>query len=75
MNTLFKKSGIYRETEGVHAAGLFTPEAKPVCIVEDIGRHNTLDKVIGYALLNRVNGGEAAGAAEPVDPVDGEDAP
>ena len=55
MNTLFTKARIYRDTEGVHAAGLFNPLAKPVCIVEDIGRHNTLDKVIGYALLNRID--------------------
>ena len=55
MNTLFAKARIYRDTEGVHAAGLFNPSAEPVCIAEDIGRHNTLDKVIGYALLNGVD--------------------
>ncbi len=55
MNTVFEKSAIYKETEGVHAAGLFTPEAAPICIVEDIGRHNTLDKVIGYTLLNKID--------------------
>lgn len=55
MNTLFEKAALYGETEGVHAAGLFTPEASPLCIVEDIGRHNTLDKVIGYALLNKID--------------------
>jgi FdhD protein len=55
MNTLFEKAAIYLETEGVHAAGLFTPTAHPICIAEDIGRHNTLDKVIGYALLNRID--------------------
>jgi FdhD protein len=55
MNTLFKNAGLYGETEGVHAAGLFNIEAKPLCMVEDIGRHNTLDKIIGYALLNKVD--------------------
>jgi FdhD protein len=54
MNTLFEKASLYRETEGVHAAGLFTPEDQPIFIAEDIGRHNTLDKIIGYALLNKV---------------------
>jgi FdhD protein len=58
MNTLFEKAALYRETEGVHAAGLFTPEASPLCIVEDIGRHNTLDKVIGYALLQGIDCGK-----------------
>jgi FdhD protein len=55
MNTLFEKGELYRETEGVHAAGLFTPEAKPLCIVEDIGRHNALDKLIGHALIKKIN--------------------
>ena len=55
MNTIFEKAEIYRDTEGVHAAGLFTAEAVPICIVEDIGRHNTLDKLIGYALINDID--------------------
>jgi FdhD protein len=55
MNTLYEKSRIYVETEGIHAAGLFDPEAAPICIAEDIGRHNTLDKIIGYALINKVD--------------------
>lgn len=55
MNTLFEKAVVYRETEGVHAAGLFTAGAEPVCIVEDIGRHNTIDKVTGYGLMNNID--------------------
>src|SRR4030042_1055651 len=54
MNTLFDNATLYAETEGVHAAGLFAPTADPLCIVEDIGRHNTLDKVIGYALPHKL---------------------
>jgi FdhD protein len=57
MNTLFEKAVIYRETEGVHAAGLFSADEEPACIVEDIGRHNTLDKVIGYGLINKIDFG------------------
>jgi FdhD protein len=57
MNTLFETARMYRETEGVHAAGLFTTEGSLVCIVEDIGRHNTIDKAIGYAMLNKVDCG------------------
>lgn len=55
MNQLFKNAGLYEETEGVHAAGLFTRKAEPIVMVEDIGRHNTLDKIIGYALLHKVD--------------------
>jgi FdhD protein len=55
MNTLFERAEIYRDTEGGHAAGLYKTDGTPVIIAEDIGRHNTLDKVIGYALMNRIN--------------------
>jgi FdhD protein len=55
MNTVFDKAEIYKLTEGTHAAGLFTPEAAPICIAEDIGRHNTIDKVIGHALINGID--------------------
>ncbi len=54
MNRLFEMGTLYKETEGAHAAGIFTPSAEPVCIVEDIGRHNCLDKAIGYALLQDI---------------------
>ncbi len=54
MNRIFNMGTLYKETEGAHAAGIFTPSAEPVCIVEDIGRHNCLDKAIGYALLQKI---------------------
>lgn len=54
MNRLFDMGALYKETEGAHAAGIFTSAAEPVCIVEDIGRHNCLDKAIGYALLQNI---------------------
>ncbi len=57
MNRLFESASVYRETEGVHAAGIFTAQAEPLCVMEDIGRHNCLDKVIGWALLNGVDTG------------------
>jgi FdhD protein len=49
------KSRIYAETGAIHSAGLFKPGAEAVCITEDVGRHNALDKVIGYGLLNQVD--------------------
>ena len=57
------KSKIYAETGAVHSAGLFKKGAEPICIAEDIGRHNALDKVIGYALINKVDFGNTFAAS------------
>jgi FdhD protein len=55
MNTVLEKAAIYTETGGVHAGGLFTREGGLICFAEDIGRHNTLDKLIGYTVINNIN--------------------
>jgi len=49
------KSEIFAETEAVHSAGLFVNGTETICIAEDLGRHNALDKVIGYGLLNNID--------------------
>lgn len=41
---------LFRDTGGVHAAGLFTAAGELLAAFEDVGRHNATDKVLGWAL-------------------------
>jgi FdhD protein len=40
----------FSKTGGIHASGLFSSNGEIVSIREDVGRHNALDKLIGYSL-------------------------
>lgn len=54
MREMIKNAGLYNLSGGIHTSALAGPAGIEI-VAEDIGRHNTLDKILGESLLRKIS--------------------
>jgi FdhD protein len=54
LGQITRQQAAYRSAGGIHAAAVFNTQGQPLVVCEDIGRHNTVDKAVGYCLLRGI---------------------
>jgi FdhD protein len=55
MNSFLNTSQLHEITHGVHSAGLYSIDGEELIFIDDIGRHNAIDKITGFALKKNIN--------------------
>ena len=58
INDLNTRAKGFKETGGLHDSAIYKAEGSIVAFAEDVGRHNTVDKVIGMAALDKADFGD-----------------
>lgn len=54
LGQITRQQAAYRAAGGIHAAAVFDVRGKAIAVCEDIGRHNAVDKAVGYCLLRGI---------------------
>jgi FdhD protein len=54
LGQITRQQAAYRAAGGIHAAALFDLDGRAAVVCEDIGRHNAVDKAVGYCLLRGI---------------------
>jgi FdhD protein len=54
LGQITRQQAAYRAAGGIHAAAVFDSRGRAVVVCEDIGRHNAVDKAVGYCLLRGI---------------------
>jgi FdhD protein len=52
---LTARQEVFRATGGTHGAGIFDAGGEPLVVAEDVGRHNALDKAVGWCALRGIS--------------------